>query len=153
VLRAHLYEDRKAEAEASLGLNEAQKRETLELMDATSPATRAEDCGGDRAACEMSWRASRRGGGCRRCARRCICLHGEADNIIPSAETLWMASELPREDLKAMLVSPVLSHLDLDGAQPGRWIGGGWCIFFGFDTGGGGAEIEARRLRHPRHWI
>jgi hypothetical protein len=51
-------------------------------------------------------------------------LHGEADNIIPSAETLWMASELPREDLKAMLVSPVLSHLDLDGAQPGamdRW--------------------------------
>ena len=46
-------------------------------------------------------------------------LHGEADNIIPSAETLWMASELPREDLRAMLVSPVLSHLDLDGPKPG----------------------------------
>jgi hypothetical protein len=30
-----------------------------------------------------------------------------------------MASELPRADLKAMLVSPVLSHLDLDGAKPG----------------------------------
>ena len=46
-------------------------------------------------------------------------LHGEADNIIPSAETLWMASELPPDDLKAVLVSPVLSHLDLDGPKPG----------------------------------
>jgi pimeloyl-ACP methyl ester carboxylesterase len=45
-------------------------------------------------------------------------LHGEADNIIPSAESLWMASELPREDLKAVLVSPVLSHIDLQ-AKPG----------------------------------
>jgi pimeloyl-ACP methyl ester carboxylesterase len=48
-------------------------------------------------------------------------LHGEADNIIPSAETLWMATELPREDLKAMLVTPVLSHIDLDGPKPGVW--------------------------------
>ena len=45
-------------------------------------------------------------------------LHGEADNIIPAAETLWMASELNRTTLKAALVSPVLSHLDLDGAKP-----------------------------------
>ena len=30
-----------------------------------------------------------------------------------------MASELPRDDLKAMLVSPVLSHLDLNGPKPG----------------------------------
>ena len=46
-------------------------------------------------------------------------LHGEADNIIPSAETLWMASELRSEDLQAVLVSPVLSHLNLDGPKPG----------------------------------
>jgi len=46
-------------------------------------------------------------------------LHGQADNIIPSAETLWMAHELRQQDLKAMLVSPVLSHLNLDGAKPG----------------------------------
>jgi hypothetical protein len=30
-----------------------------------------------------------------------------------------MASELPREDLKAMLVSPVLSHIDIEGPEPG----------------------------------
>jgi hypothetical protein len=48
-------------------------------------------------------------------------LHGEADNIIPAAETLWMASELPKDALQEALVSPVLSHLDLDGAKPGVW--------------------------------
>jgi pimeloyl-ACP methyl ester carboxylesterase len=45
-------------------------------------------------------------------------LHGAGDNIIPSAETEWMASELPKRSLKAVLISPVLSHLDLDGARP-----------------------------------
>ena len=48
-------------------------------------------------------------------------LHGQADNIIPAAETLWMASELPRTALQEVLVSPVLSHLDLDGAKPRVW--------------------------------
>ena len=37
-------------------------------------------------------------------------LHGQADNIIPAAETLWMASELPGTTLQDVLVSPVLSH-------------------------------------------
>ena len=48
-------------------------------------------------------------------------LHGQADNIIPSAETLWMASELPSVTLQAMLVSPVISHMDFEGAKPGLW--------------------------------
>lgn len=42
-------------------------------------------------------------------------LHGQADNIIPAAETLWMQSELPATTLQAALVSPVLSHVNLDG--------------------------------------
>jgi pimeloyl-ACP methyl ester carboxylesterase len=45
-------------------------------------------------------------------------LHGAADNIIPSAETQWMEAELPSETLKAALISPVLSHLNMDGANP-----------------------------------
>jgi pimeloyl-ACP methyl ester carboxylesterase len=118
VLRAHLYEDKKSEATASLGLNDEQKREALELMDATSPATRA------KIAAVIAQHTSELAGLSPRGKLRALrtpvyLLHGEADNIIPSAETLWMASELPREDLKAMLVSPVLSHLDLDGAKPG----------------------------------
>jgi pimeloyl-ACP methyl ester carboxylesterase len=118
VLRAHLYEDKEAEVAASLGLNEVQKREALELMDATSAATRAKIAAViAKHANELDGLSPR--GRLRTLSTPVYLLHGEADNIIPSAETLWMASELQSEDLKAMLVSPVLSHLDLDGAKPG----------------------------------
>jgi hypothetical protein len=74
-------------------------------------------------------------------------LHGEADNIIPSAETLWMATELPRDNLKAMLVSPVLSHLDLDAAKPGIWDEWRLVHFFA-------VIIDASEKRSERfHWL
>jgi pimeloyl-ACP methyl ester carboxylesterase len=118
VLRAHLYEDKEAEAKASLGLNEVQKREALELMDATSATTRAKIAAAiTKHTAELAGLSPR--GRLRTLNTPVYLLHGEADNIIPSAETLWMASELQSEDLKAMLVSPVLSHLDLDGPKPG----------------------------------
>ena len=46
-------------------------------------------------------------------------LHGEGDNIIPSAETQWLERDVPKQDLRAALISPVISHLDLDGKGPG----------------------------------
>jgi pimeloyl-ACP methyl ester carboxylesterase len=120
VLRAHLYEDKDAEATASLRLNEGQKREALELMDATSTHTRAQIAAVIAKHTTQLDRLSPRGR-LQTLDTPVYLLHGEADNIIPSAETLWMASELPQEDLKAMLVSPVLSHIDLDAAKPGAW--------------------------------
>jgi pimeloyl-ACP methyl ester carboxylesterase len=117
VLRAHLYEDKEAEAKASLGLNEVQKREALELMDATSLQTRAKIAAViAKHTTELAGLSPR--GRLKNLDTPVYLLHGQADNIIPSAETLWMASELGSEDLKAVLVSPVLSHLDLDGAKP-----------------------------------
>jgi pimeloyl-ACP methyl ester carboxylesterase len=117
VLRAHLYEDPKAEATASLGLNEVQKRETLELMDATLPATRAKIAAMvARHVDELPGLSPR--GRLETLGTPVYLLHGEADNIIPSAETLWMAQELRPADLQAVLVSPVLSHIDLE-ATPG----------------------------------
>jgi acetyl esterase/lipase len=134
VLRAHLYEDPKAEAEASLGLNEVQKRETLELMDATLPATRAKI-----AAMTAKHTAEMPGlsplGRLQTLGTPVFLLHGEADNIIPSAETLWMASELRSEDLKAVLVSPVLSHVNLDGAKVGAMDEWRLVHFFGLIMG------------------
>ena len=130
VLRAHLYEDKAAEAKASLGLNEVQKREALELMDATSPTTRAKIAAAiAKHTAELAGLSPR--GRLRTLSTPVYLLHGEADNIIPSAETLWMASELQSEDLKAMLVSPVLSHLDLDGPKPGAWDEWRLVHFFG----------------------
>ncbi len=120
VLRAHLYEDKAAEEAASLKLDERQKQEALELMDATSPKTRALIAKANaKHADEMVGLSPQ--GKLKTMTTPVYLLHGEADNIIPSAETLWMASQLPSESLQAMLVSPVISHIDFEGTKPGAW--------------------------------
>jgi pimeloyl-ACP methyl ester carboxylesterase len=118
VLRAHLYEDKQAEADASRALNEVQKREAFDLMDPTSETTRARIATAIVKHADELTRLSPHGR-LKTLDTPVYLLHGQADNIIPSAETLWMASELRGEDLQAMLVSPVLSHINLDGANPG----------------------------------
>ncbi len=118
VLRAHLYEDKEGEAAALRALNPVQRGEALALMDTTLPATRAAIV----AAIERNaykFPALSPEVHLHTLTTPVYLLHGEADNLIPSAETLWMASELPRHSLKAVLVSPVLSHVDLKEAQPG----------------------------------
>jgi pimeloyl-ACP methyl ester carboxylesterase len=40
-------------------------------------------------------------------------IHGVDDPIIPSTETLWLAREVPRTELRWVLVSPVLRHAEL----------------------------------------
>jgi hypothetical protein len=129
VLRAHLYEDRPGEAAATRLLNDAQRREAHDLMGTTLPATRA------LIAASIARHAGESAGlspqGRLHTLRTPVyLLHGEGDNIIPSAETLWLASELQPDDLKAMLVSPVLSHLDLNGPQPGAMDQGRLIHFF-----------------------
>jgi acetyl esterase/lipase len=118
LLKAHLYEDRPGEAAAKLGMTEAQRREARDLMDTSLPATRSAIAASiARHAGESPGLSPE--GRLRALGTPVYLLHGEGDNIIPSAETLWMASELPPDVLKAMLVSPVLSHLDLNGPKPG----------------------------------
>ncbi len=120
VLRAHLYEDKKAEETASEKLNERQKLEALELMDATSERTRAQiAAAAAKHADELNGLSPR--GHLKTMVTPVYLLHGQADNIIPSAETLWMASELPSVTLQAMLVSPVLSHVNFGETKPGLW--------------------------------
>lgn len=118
VLRAHLYEDKAAEAQASLALDEQQKREALALMDASSAETKARI-----ASVVVKYAAEMKrlspSGGLKELKVPVYLLHGEGDNVIPAAETLWMEDELPRNELRAALVSPVLSHVNLDEASPG----------------------------------
>jgi pimeloyl-ACP methyl ester carboxylesterase len=40
-------------------------------------------------------------------------LHGAGDTIIPASETLWLAKDVPPNELKAALVSPALVHVDM----------------------------------------
>ena len=120
VLRQHLYEDKSAETAAEAALNDTQRREARELIDVTSPATLRK-----LAAVQTKHIEEMEGlsphGRLKTLTTPVYLLHGEADNIIPAAETLWMAHELPGTTLQAVLVSPVLAHLDLQSAQPSAW--------------------------------
>jgi dienelactone hydrolase len=120
VLREHLYEDKAAENLAVQKLNERQKLETLELMDSSSATTLAKLAATEAKHVEEMEALSPHGR-LRNLTTPVFLLHGQADNIIPSAETLWMASELSSTALQAVLVSPVLSHVNVSGPDPGAW--------------------------------
>lgn len=118
VLREHLYEEKTAETLALAKLNQQQRAEVGQLMDSDSPLTKSKLAASDlRHAPEMEQLSPHEK--LRTMTTPVYLLHGQADNIIPAAETLWMQSELPRTTLQAALVTPVLSHVNLDGAKPG----------------------------------
>jgi len=117
VLQQHLYEDREGELLARSKLTPRQLNETLMLMDATSEETRKRLAAENQRYADEMQELSPHGrlGGL---AIPVFLLHGEADNIIPSAETLWMARELPESSRGAVLITPVFSHLDVT-REPG----------------------------------
>ncbi len=47
-------------------------------------------------------------------------LHGEGDNLIPPSETEWLAQELPPEYVRARLITPAFSHVDMQHELPWR---------------------------------
>ena len=118
VLRAHLYEDVAAEKAAMARLSPHQTEEARVLMDTNSKFTRSLLAKAEAKHVNDMAHVSPHGH-LGKLTVPVYLLHGEGDNIIPAAETLWMESELPTTTLKAALISPVLSHLDLDGAGPG----------------------------------
>jgi dienelactone hydrolase len=44
-----------------------------------------------------------------------LLLHGSADSVIPPTELLWLQHDVPPADLVTALISPVLSHVSLEG--------------------------------------
>lgn len=119
VLRAHLYEDQEAEQLALAPLTPSQKAEVQQLMHADSVVTRTMlQATEQKYAQQMLNLSPERTLGT--LTVPVFLLHGEADNIIPAAETLWMASELKATTLQEALISPVLSHLDMS-RSPSLW--------------------------------
>jgi acetyl esterase/lipase len=117
VLRDHLYENVPGERAALAKLTPTQRAEAKQLMDTTSPVTRRMIAESDaRHITEMA-RVSP-DGQLGQLATPVFLLHGEADNIIPSAETQWLEKDIPQRDMQASLISPVISHLDLDDKGP-----------------------------------
>lgn len=123
VLRAHLYEDASAEKAAFAALTGVQHAEAMQLLDTTSALTRGLLLAAEsRHVADMAGVSPHNHLG--ELTTPVYLLHGQGDNIIPASETLWMAAELPGKTLQSALISPVLSHLNLDGAKPSamdRW--------------------------------
>ena len=118
VLRNHLYEDASGERAALAKLTPRQLAEAKQLMDTTSPITRRMIAESDarHVAAMMSVSPD---GQLAQLATPVFLLHGEGDNIIPSAETQWLAKDVPKDAMQASLISPVISHLDVDAKGPG----------------------------------
>jgi dienelactone hydrolase len=120
VLRAHLYEDVPAEHAALARLTPAQVTEAEGLMRTSSPTTRDLMHASEIRHLDYA-RIISPHGHIEHLTTPVYLLHGEGDNIIPSAESEWLAADLPPHTLKYELISPVLSHLDLDGTGPTAW--------------------------------
>jgi pimeloyl-ACP methyl ester carboxylesterase len=118
VLRNHLYEDVAAERAALAKLTPRQRLEARQLMDTTSATTRKMIEESDaRHAVEMA--SVSPDGKLGTLGAPVFLLHGEGDNIIPSAETQWLERDVPKGEMEASLISPVISHLDVDAKGPG----------------------------------
>jgi pimeloyl-ACP methyl ester carboxylesterase len=47
-------------------------------------------------------------------------LHGATDTVIPPAESRWLEKELPRRNVRAVLITPAFTHVDLQ--HKATWI-------------------------------
>jgi len=48
---------------------------------------------------------------------RVYLLHGSSDSVIPASETLWLAKEVPPPQLRAVLISPAMNLIHVDGQR------------------------------------
>ena len=51
---------------------------------------------------------------------RVYLLHGEGDNVIPPAETRWLAADAPPGSVQNALVSPAIQHVEMHGEPTAR---------------------------------
>lgn len=54
-------------------------------------------------------------------------LHGTTDSVIPASETLWLAKDVPAPELRAVLISPAMNLIHVDG-QHGASIMAEWAL-------------------------
>ena len=47
-------------------------------------------------------------------------LHGTGDNVIPASETLWLARDVPKSELRWVLISPAVVHVEVEGEPTWR---------------------------------
>jgi dienelactone hydrolase len=117
VLKQHLYEDGAGERKALQTLTPTQRLAALQLLKTADERTVTLLAANEtKHAREMEAVSPDRN--LQAVGVPVFLLHGEADNVIPSAETLWLAQGLPPQVLEGALVSPLISHVEM-GKSPG----------------------------------
>lgn len=124
VLKEHLYEDGAGERKALQTLTPAQRVAAMQLLKTADARTVMLLAANEtRHAREMEAVSPDRN--LQAVGVPVFLLHGEADNVIPSAETLWLAQGLRPQVLEGALVSPLISHVEV-GKSPGA--GDAWRL-------------------------
>ena len=116
--RARLYNDPGLEKEAVAKLTFAQKVEYARILD-VAHNTWALALSNKKHAAEMA--AVSPHGHLAGLHVPIYLLHGRGDNLIPFAESEWLAQDLPRGTLAGLLVSPLVSHVGTIHEKPGVW--------------------------------
>lgn len=117
VLKEHLYEDGAGEQKALQRLTPAQRVAIAQLMK-TADARTVTLLAANETKHAREMEAVSPDGNLQAVGVPVFLLHGEADNVIPSAETLWLAQGLRPQMLGGALVSPLISHVEM-GKSPG----------------------------------
>ena len=118
VLRARLYENWTLEKQLSATLTATQKAEYERLLDPKQEDA-ALFASNKKHAAEMA--AVSPTGHLAGLHVPVYLLHGRADTLIPFAEAEWLAEDLPRGTLKALVISPLIAHVSTNTSKPSVW--------------------------------
>jgi pimeloyl-ACP methyl ester carboxylesterase len=117
-LRARLYDDPGLEQHAIAKLTSRQKAEYKKLLNVTRNSW-ALAVSNKKNAAEMA--AISPHGHLSRLNVPVYLLHGRKDDLIPFAESKWLARDLPPGTLQEALISPVIVHVTTGGGSAGWW--------------------------------
>jgi pimeloyl-ACP methyl ester carboxylesterase len=117
-LRARLYNDPELERQAVAKLNSRQKTEYEKLLNVTRNSW-ALAVSNNKNAAEMA--AISPHGHLTGLRVPVYLLHGRKDDLIPFAESKWLARDLPPGTLQEDLISPVIVHVTTSGGNAGWW--------------------------------
>jgi dienelactone hydrolase len=111
-LREWLHENRPAARDHAAQLSPPGRAKMEALFGDGSPELR-EQIAKDLAAHEADMRRVSPRGNMSGLRANVYLLHGAGDSVIPAAETLWLAQDVPSARLRSALVSPAIEHVEL----------------------------------------
>jgi pimeloyl-ACP methyl ester carboxylesterase len=113
-LRLLLYEQPDA-AKAKAAELSAPSRAKMELLFSKHREDLREELLADIAANELQMAAVSPRGKLNGIAVPVLLLHGTGDEVIPASESQWLASEIPPQHFRALLISPAITHVEVGG--------------------------------------